>query len=120
MISSIILLVRGCFSSLDFVSLVTMKKEDKERLKVLLWDSDINKASLKKSRKTIVERVLKYGRMDDIRWLLRQYSDDEIIDIVRRSSNLDRRTANYWALRYHIPKSEVKCFQKPPQIGYFV
>jgi len=97
-----------------------MKKEDSVRLRPFLWDTDIKNITLKKSRKTIIERVLKYGQVDDISWLLKHYSDDEIIDIIKRSSNLDRRTANYWALRYHIPKSEVKCFQKPSQIGYFV
>jgi len=97
-----------------------MKKEDKELLRPFFWDTDIDKVTLKKSRKSIIERVLKYGHMSDIRWLLAHYSDDDIIDIVKRSSNLDRRTANYWALRYHIPKSAVKCFQKPSQIGYFV
>ena len=97
-----------------------MKREDRKLLQPFFWDTDVKKLSLKTNKKSIIERVLKYGHMSHIRWLLDQYTDKEIIDIVKRSSNLDRRTATYWALRFHIPKSEVKCFQKPSQVGYFV
>jgi hypothetical protein len=97
-----------------------MTKQDRELLRPFFWDTDVSKLSLKKSRKSIIERVLKFGRVHHVKWMLHHFDDDEIIEVIRRSSNLDRRTANYWSLRYQLPKTQVRCFQKPSQVGYFI
>ncbi|MBK6484740.1 MAG: hypothetical protein IPG01_16780 [Chitinophagaceae bacterium] len=66
-----------------------MKKSDKELLRPFFWDTDIDKVTLEKAGSQLLNGYLKYGHMSDIRKeLLAHYSDDDIIDIVKRSSNL--------------------------------
>ena len=60
-----------------------------------------------KHKKFIIERVLKFGTPKDIRWLLATYAEDDIIQVVKASRALDKKTANFWAIHYGIPLEEI-------------
>lgn len=77
----------------------------------MFWDVDISKLDKEKHKRFIIERVLKFGKPEGIRWLLQKYADTDIIETVKTSRNIDRKTANYWALHYKIPKEEVYCLK---------
>ncbi len=83
-----------------------------EYFKVLFWDTDFTKIRQAKHKFCIIERSLKLGRPEHIRWILDNYSRREIVSVVKKSSNLDRKTANYWALHYKIPKKAIKCLNR--------
>ncbi len=90
-----------------------LTKKEKELLRPIFWDTDINNLDLDKHRGYTIERILQFGRSEHLKWLLRKFNQNDIIETVRNSSNIDRRTANFWSLLYKIPREEVKCFQKP-------
>ena len=81
-------------------------------LKSILWDVDLEKIDLEKDKKLIIERILKYGVSEQVAWLLGNYSEKSIVEVVKKSRNIDRKTANYWALRFHIPKEEILCLKR--------
>jgi len=78
----------------------------------LFWDVNIFTLDKNQHKRFIIERILKYGRPESIKWLLANYADQEIIEVVKLSKNIDRKTANYWAIHYHIPKEEVLCLNR--------
>ncbi len=89
-----------------------LTQKEKDLLKPIFWDTDINKLDIAKYKKYTIERILQNGRMEHINWMFQNFSDDEIIDAVKNSLVIDRRTANYWAFYYKINKDEIVCFTK--------
>ena len=81
--------------------------------KNLFWDFDIRKLDADKHSHFIIERVLQYGVPQDIRWLLTNYSDKDIIEVVKKSKNIDKKTANFGAIHFDIPTKEVLCLNRP-------
>ena len=78
----------------------------------LFWDVNLSTLDKNTHKRFIIERILKYGRPESIKWLLANYTEQEIIEVVKLSKNIDRKTANYWAIHYHIPKEEVLCLNR--------
>ncbi len=78
----------------------------------LFWDVDISLLDKNQDQQFIIERILKYGRLETIQWLLANYSDQEIIAAIKCSKTIDKKTAHYWAIHYHIPKEEVLCLNR--------
>jgi len=79
----------------------------------LFWDVEPAKLDVEQHKRFIIERVLKFGYPVDVNILLENYSGEEIAETVRLSRMLDRKTATYWALHYHIPESEIRCLNMP-------
>ena len=76
------------------------------------WDVDVKSLDVVKNKRFVIERLLQFGRPDQIKWLLAHYSDREIIEVVKSSKTIDKKTANYWALHYHILPKEVLCLNR--------
>ena len=65
----------------------------------LFWDVDPEKIDIKKHARYIIERVLEFGRPDEVRWLFETYSKEEI----KRVMNLPRsqvtdKSKSLWTL----------------------
>lgn len=86
--------------------------KDEANFKSLFWDRDINKIDLKKNKEFIIERILKYGRPEQVLWLLEAYTEEAIVEVVKKSKNIDKKTANYWAVHFRISKKEILCFNR--------
>ena len=80
-----------------------------EAVKHLLWDVDRNTIDPQKHKKFIIERVLKFGTPKEVRWLLATYAEADIIQVVKSSRSLDKKTANFWAVHFGIPSEEILC-----------
>lgn len=89
-----------------------MTQKEKKLLKPIFWDTDIDKLDCENHKNYIIERVLQYGRSEHVRWLLKKFSKNDIIETVKVSRSIDRKTANFWSLHYKIPREEIKCFRK--------
>lgn len=76
------------------------------------WDVDTKGLDTGKNKKFIIERLLQYGRPEQIKWLFAHYSDKEIIEVVKSSRTIDKKTANYWSLHYNISSNEVLCLKR--------
>ena len=65
----------------------------------LLWDVDPTVVDVRMHARFIIRRVLDYGEAQDINWLRRTYSDDEIQSVVRAQRGLAHKTLVFW--NYH-------------------
>lgn len=83
-----------------------------DQIDQLFWDIDPKKLDIKRHKRFIVERILQYGTPPEVSWLLDTYTDKDIIQIVRQSKNIDRKTANYWSLHFDIPRETVLCLNR--------
>ena len=72
-----------------------------ERLKKYFWDCDFKQLDTEKNSRYIIERILTFGNLQDIRWLFNTYSKNEIKKIALNSRRLDNRTRNFWKIYFH-------------------
>ena len=79
-----------------------ISERDKQLLLEVLWDTDIEKIDLLKNKRSIIERILVYGRPEHIEWLLKNYKDNDLVNAIKKSKNLDEKTKNYWSIRLNI------------------
>jgi hypothetical protein len=66
----------------------------------LFWDVNPDKIDLKKNAQYVIERVLDFGRDDEVRWLRKLYRPSHIRRIVEKSRSLRPRTKNLWTLLF--------------------
>jgi len=69
------------------------------------WDVVFEELSFEKHSRFIAERLLNYGDMSAIKWLLSHVDKQYIQILVEKSRNLNAKTKNYWKI----------VFTQPPQ-----
>ena len=98
----------------DRIDRIYRKKYVKNHLdSPLFWDVDKTKLDKSIHKAFIIERVLQYGLPEDVLWLLNTYSEDDLIAVVKKSKNVDRKTANFWTIHLNINRDEVLCLNRP-------
>lgn len=75
--------------------------------KYLFWDTPIELIDREKHKKSIIERVLTRGFLEDFYTLVKMYSSEEITDAIKKSRVLDKKTANFCSLYFNIPLNEI-------------
>jgi len=86
-----------------------------EYIKMVLWDVDTEELDLKKHWFFVIERIMDYGNENDVQWMLGTFSKEQLIEVVKKSRNLNRKTANFWALWFGIDREEIRCFKNTYQ-----
>jgi hypothetical protein len=76
-----------------------MPRKLPKEFKKYFWDVDFRKLSLRKYSFYVLERVLRLGDLNALRWLLR-IPKKKILDVVEKSRELDKKTRNYWRVLY--------------------
>lgn len=64
----------------------------------LFWDTNLKKIDVKKHTQYIIERVLDFGRDNEVRWLWKTYNKSLLKKTVNRSRLLRPRTKTLWTL----------------------
>lgn len=65
----------------------------------LFWDTTPSRIDPKKHARYIIERVLEFGRPDEIKWLFREYSKDQIKNVMNLPRvQLSPRSKAFWSL----------------------
>ncbi|KLU60157.1 hypothetical protein CEB3_c35880 [Peptococcaceae bacterium CEB3] len=62
----------------------------------LFWDIHVEDIDPVKHKKWLIERVVQWGTLDDIRALLKIYSVEDISQIVELSRTIDCKTKELW------------------------
>lgn len=75
------------------------------------WDTRAEQVDVESDPKYVGERVLTWGRANDIRWLIGEYGIATLKNIVKVSRQLPRKQAMFYANIWDIPESEVLCLQ---------
>lgn len=76
----------------------------------LFWDIDVEKLDLKVHSRYIIERVLKYGSLNDWLNLKKIYSLDKIKEESLQIRSLDEKTLNFLSTYFDIDKSLFRCY----------
>lgn len=79
-------------------------------LEWLFWDADASGLDVKHG-KYIIERVLEFGNEAAYRWLFRTFSREDIVEVVKTSSRISRKTATMMANFYELPRGEIRCLR---------
>jgi hypothetical protein len=63
--------------------------------KSLFWDVEPGSLSPESHWFFIIERVMEFGDIDDLRWLKRTFTPEQIASTVKKSRKLSRRIISY-------------------------
>jgi nicotinamide mononucleotide adenylyltransferase len=75
--------------------------------KYLFWDTPIELIDKEIHKKSIIERVITRGFLEDFYTLVKMYSREEIVEAIKKSRVLDKKTANFCSLYFNIPLNEI-------------
>lgn len=87
-----------------------MKKLPKQ-LHKYFWDTDPLTIDVVNKSVYVINRILQWVRIDDLRWLREEYGIEALKEVVRKSRDLPVKHANFFSLIYGIRKEEVRCLQ---------
>lgn len=77
-----------------------------QSVKASLWSYDINMIdfSLPAHRSLIIQNILNYGTTDAINWLRQNFSENEIIDVIKKSSVSiwNKKSLALWSLVFNV------------------
>jgi hypothetical protein len=69
-----------------------------KELKKYFWDCDFNELRMSNHAVFITERILNFGNLPAIKWLLSVIDKPFLMDVVEHSRNLDKKTRNFWKI----------------------
>jgi len=79
-----------------------MAKREKQlpkEFKKYFWDVEFERLSFKKYPVFILERVMRLGDVRVLKWLLK-VPKQKIMEVVKKSRELDAKTRNFWQVVY--------------------
>jgi hypothetical protein len=83
-----------------------------EFLKKYFWEIDFEKLDLEKRRPYVLKRILEYGDEEAVAWMWKNFTEDEIKNILYNYRGLSLKSANFWAVIVGAKKEDVKCLNK--------
>lgn len=78
--------------------------------KHLFWDTDPESADFEKSKTWIIKRVLGYGLLSDLLFIISYYGIQEIADHAVKIKDLDLRTASLIAVLSDKSEDQFVCY----------
>ncbi len=83
-----------------------------EDLRPLFWDVNTDLFQPASHPRYTIARILEYGDRRAVAWLRELFTASEIGEVLQTDARLSRRSANFWALVYGIPREEVAALRK--------
>jgi hypothetical protein len=83
-----------------------------KHLASLFWDTNLDTFDPAAHPRYTIERVLEHGEEEDVAWLLRLFTREQIQDVLRTDRRLSPRSASFWALVFNVPAPEVAALQQ--------
>ena len=62
------------------------------------WDCDVEQLRMEDHAVFITERILNFGNLPAVRWLLAVIEASFLREVVEHSRNLDQKTQNFWKM----------------------
>lgn len=84
-------------------------------LKKYFWDVNFDSLDSKRDQLYIITRLLEYGDIEAIRWLIKTVKPGKIKEIILQSRQLSPKTVNFWKLFFNLDKSKIQCLKKSYQ-----
>lgn len=80
-------------------------------LQSLFWDANTETFDPGDYPVYTIERILEHGNEEAVTWLRTNFTDEQILDVLRTNRRLSPRSANFWALVLGLPATEVAALQ---------
>ena len=84
-------------------------------LKKYFWDVDFNKLDFKKRPEYIILRILEYGDIKTLRWLLKNTNKKKIKEIIIKYKGLSPKSLYFWTSFFNLEKNKILCLRKSYQ-----
>lgn len=80
--------------------------------KTHFWDVDITHMDASKHQKLIIERVMMYGNLEEIKLIKDFYGEDTVISTLCSLNYIDPKNLNFFSLLFDIPKTKFRCYTR--------
>lgn len=70
----------------------------KNGLKKYFWDVDLRSINIKKHKSFILERILEMGDSEAVRWMRKNFSEQDILSVLKNSRRISKKSFNFWIL----------------------
>src|SRR3989344_3420607 len=77
------------------------------------WDVEVSKLDLEKKHSFVIQRLLDKGDDEAVRWVRKNYSEEEVENTLTTFRDFDPKIASFWALFLNIPRERIPCLQIP-------
>lgn len=99
------------------VKTITPREQQKnakmpEFLKRYFWDVDFATIDPKKHSTYVIERILDLGDIDATAWLFKYYPKNEIVEVVKNTRQLSKKSLNYWLTILDLEKWKKKALAR--------
>ncbi|MBP7194248.1 MAG: hypothetical protein KBA79_00345 [Candidatus Cloacimonetes bacterium] len=84
----------------------------KELSQTLFWDVRTDTLDLQRHRNYIIPRVMDYGSIDEVRFVLSHYPEEVIKTALIQAPSLHKLTRNFFHMYYNIPLEEFNSWQR--------
>jgi hypothetical protein len=64
----------------------------------LFWDVDPKTIDFKKNANYVIERILDFGKDEEVKWMWEFYDKDQLREVVNNSRSIRKDTKNLWSL----------------------
>jgi len=78
--------------------------------KHLFWDIDRTKLDFEKNKRTIIQKVLDYGLINDWKMIYNYYGIDKIAKTMLNVRDLDEKSVSFISFLSKIPKEKFLCY----------
>ncbi|MBT9143539.1 MAG: hypothetical protein DDT29_01947 [Dehalococcoidia bacterium] len=76
------------------------------------WEHPIDTLDEDRHKAFVIERLLEHGDDEAVRWIFRRYERADILEVVRSSRRLSRKTANFWKNYFRLREEDVLCLRE--------
>ncbi|PIV58266.1 MAG: hypothetical protein COS14_10520 [Bacteroidetes bacterium CG02_land_8_20_14_3_00_31_25] len=77
---------------------------------IYFWDVNFLKLDEKKSKRLIIERIVNFGNLNEIKLIINKYGKEEVIHTICNLNYLEPKTLNFFSLFFKISKKNFKCY----------
>lgn len=89
-----------------------MRNKLPERFAKYFWDVDSQRIDIQQYSQYVLERLLQFGDLTAVKWGLNQFGKNKVIEVIKTSRQINRKTANFFINIYNLKPKEVLCFNK--------
>ena len=81
-----------------------VKSKIPQKMKWLFWSYDLNGLCLKDNKDYIITQVLNHGTWEDLKWLFKVYSREEIKEVIKSPCRgvWFEKVLNFWSILFSI------------------
>ncbi len=77
-----------------------MKKriENLSKFKKLFWEADVTAVDLDEHDHYLIERILEYGDIQEVKWMFEHYNKAKIKEVLCRRRGLSKKSLFFWKM----------------------